>query len=120
MAQTLLELVSVGRSLIPASYSAVVDGIGFTAGRKHNQAVVFISAGAIGGTNPSFTFRIQHSVDDAVYDDVPEGQPTPFTTSNRAHLAVYKGTRQFLRVALTEVAGLTPSLICGADVWAIR
>lgn len=122
MAQTLLELVDeVGRSLLPTTRTAAENGISFNAGRKHNQAVVLINGGTIGGTDPSFTFRIQHSVDDVIFEDVAEQQPVPFTTSNESHLAVYKGTRQFLRVALTDVSGtLTPSLVCSAEIWAIR
>lgn len=113
--------LSVVQSLAPASRTATANGTGVDL-RGYDSAAAVIDAGLAGGTSPSFTFELQESDDNSTFTAVADadldGTEPAVTTANdeQIHLLGYKGTKRYLRVAITAVTGTSPTLLCGATV----
>lgn len=116
----LVNNVDIVESLAPASRTAAVNGTGVDL-RDFNSATVVIEAGAAGGTTPSFTFEVQESNDDTTYTAVADadlmGDAEPVITAAGAPTKIgYRGTKRYLRAAITAATGTGPTLLCAASV----
>lgn len=116
----LVNNVDVVESLAPASRTATANGTGVDL-RGFESATVVIEAGAAGGTTPSFTFEVQESDDDSTYTAVADadlmGDDEPVVTAAAAPVKIgYRGTKRYLRAAITAVSGTSPTLLCAASV----
>lgn len=109
----------VVESLAPASRTAAVNGTGVDL-KSYGSAMAVIQAGAAGGTSPSFTFELQESDDDTTYNAVAAGDhdgTEPVVTAAQAAVRIgYKGSKRYLRVAITTVSGTSPTLLCSAAI----
>lgn len=118
MANTLKEELIFNPSLRPAARTTTISGASFLV----TPALVFINGGMISGTNPSFTFQIQSSDDDQTFGLVDQRflhdglAEVTITESFRSFHTDYVGPKTFLRVSITAVSGLTPSLGCSATI----
>lgn len=117
--QDLESNIDFAQSLAPASQTAAVNGTGIDL-RGYASAMALISAGAAGGTTPSFTFEVQESGDDVTYTPVADadlqGTEPVITAGNEAHRIGYKGGKRYLRVAITAVSGTSPTLVCEGGI----
>ena len=111
--------VDAVQSLAPASRNAAVAGAGVDL-KGFNAAQAVIQAGAISGTSPSFTFELQESDDDSAYTAVEDadlqGSEPVLTAGNQVARVGYIGNKQYIRVAITDVSGTSPSLLCAAAI----
>lgn len=111
--------IDFAQSLAPASQTAAINGTGVDV-RDYASAMVLISAGAAGGTTPSFTFEVQESDDNttfaAVADAGLQGAEPVITVGNETHRIGYKGGKRYIRVAITDATGTSPTLLCEAGV----
>lgn len=107
------------QSLPPASRSTAANGASADL-REFRSAMILISTGAIGGTTPSFTFEVQESDDNttfaAVADGNLNGSEPVVTASDEVFKIGYHGFKRYVRVAITAVAGTSPTLLCEAGV----
>lgn len=111
--------IDYAQSLAPAGYSAAAIGAGVDL-RSYNSAVVLVSAGAAGGTSPSFTFEVQDSADNATFTAVAatflQGAEPVITAGGEVHRIGYVGGQRYIRASITAVTGTTPTLACSAGV----
>lgn len=112
--------VSVAQTLAPASRTAAVNGTGVDL-TGFDAAVVVFDLGAIGGTTPSITFQVQESDDNSSFAavaaaDLDGGQPAAVTTGGTVTEIGYRGTKRYIRAAITAAGGTTPTLLCSATV----
>lgn len=107
------------QSLAPASRTVAVSGASADL-RDYKSAMAVISAGAAGGTTPSFTFEVQESDDDATFTAVADtdlnGTEPVITAGNAVYRIGYHGFKRYVRVAITAVSGTSPTLLCEAGV----
>jgi len=111
--------VDVVQSLVPLARTTTANGTGADL-RGYDAAMGIVDVGAVSGTTPSFTFRLEDSDDDAAYAAVAAadliGAFTAVTASNGIQRVGYIGAKRYLRVAISAVTGTTPSATCGATV----
>lgn len=111
--------LDVVQSLAPASRTAAVNGTGVDL-QGFGSSMVVISAGAIGGTTPSFTFEVQDSDDNttfaAVADADLDGVEPVLTAGGSVTRIGYRGSKRHVRVAITAASGTAPTLLCEAAV----
>ncbi|WP_289009505.1 hypothetical protein [uncultured Thermomonospora sp.] len=123
MSRDLKNNVTAVQTLAPAEYDTTADGAAVDLA-NYSSAMVVIAAGTATGTNPSFTFEIQHSdssgsgytaVDDA---DLDGTEPVITGNNDEAVYKIgYKGTKRYLRANIKTVGGTdTPTLPCSALV----
>jgi gamma-glutamyl:cysteine ligase YbdK (ATP-grasp superfamily) len=107
------------QSIAPASQAAAVNGASVDL-RDYASAMVLISAGAAGGTTPSFTFEVQESSDNATFtavaDEHLQGAEPVVTAGNEVHRIGYRGSQRYIRVTITAVSGTSPTLDAEAGV----
>ena len=66
--------------------------------------------GAVGGTTPSLTGKIQESADNSTWTDIPGAVFAAVTASNNLQTIVFDRTKRYLRHFRTTT-GTTPSFI---------
>lgn len=107
------------QSLAPASRTATANGTGVDL-QNYASAFALISAGAAGGTSPSFTFEVQESDDNSTFTAVADadlqGDEPVITAGDEVHRIGYKGGKRYIRVAITAVSGTSPTLLCEAGI----
>ena len=104
-------------SLAPQLVTTTINGAGVDTSGFHAMAVL-IALGAFAGTTPTATVQIQDSPDNITFTAVPAanlagGGVIPQITPANANTMVrraYVGLQRYLRVAVTAVAGTSPSL----------
>ena len=115
----LVNSLSVVETLAPASRNAAANGAGVDL-RGFDSAAVVIERGAEGGTSPSFTFEVQESDDNSVYTAVADADldgTEPVVTEAGTPVKIgYQGNKRYIRAAITEVTGGSPTLLCAASV----
>jgi hypothetical protein len=111
--------IKVAQSLVPLNRTAAGNGAGIDL-QGFDSACIEFSAGAIGGTTPSFTFEVQESDDNttftAVADADLQGTEPVVTTANGVTVVGYIGAKRYIRAALKTVTGTSPTLDCAANV----
>ena len=108
-------------SLAPQNVAATVNGTGVDTAGYHAVALL-IALGVFAGTGPSATVQIQDSPDNVTFTAVPAaslagGGVIPTITPANANTMIrrgYVGLQRYVRVAVTAIAGTSPSLpLCG-------
>lgn len=115
--------LAVAQSIAPQAVTATVNGSGVDL-RGYDGALVVIDLGTFGGTTPTATIKIQDSADNTTFTDVAladlVGGDQLATIDPTNDLAVYRrgyiGTKRYVRVAVTAIAGTGPSLPMAAQV----
>jgi hypothetical protein len=103
--------------LLASVYPSEVDdsGTGATVDMVEADGRCFAiqSIGAVGGTTPSLTGKIQESVDGTTWTDVSNANFTPVTAGNNQQILVFERTKRYLRHTRT-VAGTGPTFVLTA------
>lgn len=114
--------VDVAKSLEAAAYSATANGTGVDL-QGYEGALFVYDMGVFGGTSPTATLKLQESDDNVTFTDVAaadlEGtQPAAITGAADQIIARvgYKGSKRYLRAAITAIGGTSPSLPLSASV----
>jgi len=115
--------ISPAASIVAQAVTATLNGAGVDL-RGFDAAAVILDLGTFAGTTPTATVKIQESDDNAAFTDVAAGdligggQLATIDTTN--DVAVYErgyiGAKRYLRVAVTAIAGTSPSLPMSAMV----
>lgn len=104
-------------SLAPALVTATVNGSGVDLS-GYRAAAILVALGVFAGTAPTATLQIQDSPDNSTWTAVPAanlagGGVIPGITAANANTMIrrgYLGLQRFVRVAVTAIAGTSPSL----------
>lgn len=114
--------VNAVSSITPRSATAVVNGAGVDQS-SYESMTVLIDLGVFAGTTPSATIEIQESDDNSAFAAVAAANliggalPTIDTTTDEQVLERgYRGSKRYLRVAITAISGTGPSLPISAVV----
>lgn len=120
--QDLYNKQSAINSLRAAARTATVNGTGVDL-RGYESALVVIDLGTFAGTTPTATFQVQESDDNTTFTavaaaDLHGGALAGIDTTNdeQLHVRGYIGTKRYVRVAITAIAGTGPSLPCSASI----
>jgi hypothetical protein len=115
--------LGVSQSIAPQAVTATTNGTGIDL-QGFNAALAVIDLGTFGGTTPTATIAIQESADNSTFTDVANAdllggdQLAEIDTSNdvAVYKRGYKGTKRYLRVAVTAIGGTSPSLPMAAQI----
>lgn len=117
--------LGIAETLAPANRSdpsVPVNGTGVDLS-GYDGAVVVLHVGTIGGSGgPSQTFEVQESADNSTFTAVADAdldgtEPVVAAANDdQVHEIGYRGTKRYLRVAITAKAGTTPALVSSAVV----
>ncbi|MFC4768736.1 hypothetical protein [Effusibacillus consociatus] len=115
--------VSPAQSIRAQAVAAVLNGTGVNLS-GYESATILIDLGTFAGTTPTATIKIQESSDDATYTDVAAadllGGALPATIDTTNDETVYKrgyiGSKKFVRVIVSSIAGTGASLPMSAVV----
>lgn len=120
--QDLYTAQSAINSLRAAARTATANGTAADL-KGYEAALVVIDLGTFAGTTPTATLQVQESDDNSTYTvvaaaDLQGGALAGIDTTNdeQLHVRGYLGTKRYLRVAITAIAGTTPSLPCSASI----
>lgn len=108
---TIFENIKPVQSLVPATRTASGNGTGVDT-QGFSDATVFIAAGALSGTTPTFQYTVQESDDNAAWSANISGLVANITVAN-SQKAIRIGSltsrKRYLRVVVT-IGGTTPSV----------
>lgn len=111
--------VAPAQSLAPAARTASANGTGVDLA-NYDSALAVIDVGA--WTDGTHTFEVQESDDDVTYTavaaaDLDGAEPVVdgATKDDQIYLVGYRGTKRYVRVAVTA-AGTTTGAVYGAEV----
>jgi len=100
----------IGVSVYPASVNDTNGGLSVDMIDADGRCFVVQSIGAVGGTSPSQTGKIQESSDNSTWTDIPGAVFAAVTASNNLQTIVFDRTKRYLRHFRTTT-GTTPSFI---------
>ena len=100
----------IGVSVYPASVNDTNGGLSVDMIDADGRCFVVQSIGAVGGTSPSPTGKIQESSDNSTWTDIPGAVFAAVTASNNLQTIVFDRTKRYLRHFRTTT-GTTPSFI---------
>jgi hypothetical protein len=102
--------------------TATVNGTGVDLA-GYEGALCVCDVGTFGGTTPTATVRLEDSDDNSTYGavaaaDIDGGLLATIdtTTDEQVHKRGYKGTKRYVRWAISAIAGTSPSLPICANV----
>jgi hypothetical protein len=75
--------------------------------------------GAVSGTTPSLTGKIQESTDGTTWTDVTNATFTAVTAANNLQVLVFERTKRYLRHART-VSGTSPTFVLNALIGEVK
>lgn len=108
---TIFENVKPVTSLVPATRTASANGTGVdTLG--YSDATVFIMAGALSGTAPTFQYTVQESDDNSAWSSAISGMVANITAANQQkaiRIGSLTSRKRYLRVVVT-IGGTSPSV----------
>lgn len=114
--------ISVVSSISAEAVTAVTDGAGVNLA-DFNAATVIVNLGTFAGTTPTATVEIEESADNATFTavaatDLTGAIPAQIDTTNDAtvYKVGYKGSKQYIRVTVSAIAGAGASLPISATV----
>ena len=103
----------LGASVYPASVNDTNTGTAIDMIDADGRCFAIQVIGAVGGTTPSLTGKIQESSDNSTWTDVSGATFTAVTASSNVQIIVFERTKRYLRHART-VSGTTPTFLLGA------
>lgn len=102
----------------PAAVTATANGTGVDT-QGYDDAVVLLEVGAVTGTTPSMTVKIQESDDNSTFADVTGATFTAVTAANNSQilrLTELNVTRKRYVRAVATISGTTPNFTFGCEV----
>lgn len=108
--------IDVVKSLEAAAFTTTANGAGVDL-QGYEGALFMYDMGVFAGTTPTATLKLQESDDNVAFTDVAAGDlegVQPVAISDTADQVIarvgYKGSKRYLRLAITAMAGTGPSL----------
>ena len=95
-------------SVYPATVNDTNNGLAVDLIDADGSCVAVQTVGAVGGTTPSITGKIQESADNSTWTDVSGATFTAVTASSNVQTIVFERTKRYLRYFRT-VAGSGPT-----------
>ena len=102
----------LGASVYPASVNDTTGGTGIDMLEADGRCFATQVIGAVSGTTPSLTGKIQESDDNSTWSDVSGATFTAVTASSNLQTIVFDRTKRYLRHHRT-VSGTTPAFLLG-------
>lgn len=102
----------LGASVYPASVNDTTNGTAIDMIDADGRCFAIQVIGAVGGTTPSLTGKIQESSDNSTWTDVSGVMFTAVTASSNVQTIVFDRTKRYLRHHRT-VSGTTPTFLLG-------
>ena len=102
----------VGVSVYPATVNDTNNGSAVDMIDADGSCFAVQVIGAVGGTTPSLTCKIQESADNSTWTDIPGATFTAVTVSNNLQTITFERTKRYLRHARTA-AGTSPTFVLG-------
>jgi len=114
--------VDVVKSLEAGTFTATANGS--SADLQGYEGALFVyDVGVFGGTSPTMTLQLQESSDDSTFTaiaaaDLEGVQPVQITGALDQLIARvgYKGSKRYVRQAITAIGGTSPSLVMSASI----
>ena len=103
----------LGASVYPATVNDTNNGSAIDLLDADGPCFAVQVIGAVGGSSPSLTGKIQESSDNSIWTDVSGATFTAVTTSNNVQTITFERTKRYVRHART-VSGSSPTFILGA------
>jgi hypothetical protein len=100
----------IGVSVYPSTVNDTNNGLSVDMIDGDGRCFVVQSIGAVSGTSPSQTGKIQESSDNSTWTDVPGAAFAAVTASNNLQTIVFDRTKRFLRHFRTTT-GTSPSFL---------
>ncbi len=100
----------LGASVYPASVNDTNNGSTVDMINADGPCFAMQVIGAVTGTTPSLTGKIQESDDDSTWTDVADATFTAVTASDNVQTIVFERTKRYLRHYRT-VSGTTPAFL---------
>jgi hypothetical protein len=102
----------LGASVYPASVNDTNNGSSVDMINADGRCFAIQVIGAVTGTSPSLTGKIQESDDNSTWSDVSGATFTAVTASSNLQTIVFDRTKRYLRHFRT-VSGTTPAFLLG-------
>ena len=102
----------IGASAYPASVNDTTGATAIDMIDADGRCFAIQVIGAVGGTSPSLTGKIQESSDNSTWTDVTSATFTVVTASSSLQTIVFDRTKRYLRHHRT-VSGTTPTFLLG-------
>jgi hypothetical protein len=105
-------------SFRPVALTATTNGTGVDT-QGYNDAVAVLEVGAVTGTSPTMTVKIQESDDNSTFSDVSGLTFTQVTASNSSQLlriSELNVTRKRYLRAVATIGGTTPSFTTSCEL----
>ena len=102
----------MGASVYPASVDDTTNGTAIDMLDADGRCFAIQVIGAVDGTTPSLTGKIQESSDNSTWTDVTNATFTAVTESSSLQTIVFDRTKRYLRHHRT-VSGSTPTFLLG-------
>jgi hypothetical protein len=102
----------LGASVYPASVNDTNNGSSVDMINADGRCFAIQVIGAVTGTSPSLTGKIQESDDNSTWSDVSGATFTAVTASSNVQTIVFDRTKRYLRHYRT-VSGTTPAFLLG-------
>jgi len=102
----------IGASVFPSTVNDTNNGTSIDMVDADGRCFAIQAIGAIGGTSPSLTGKIQESSDNSTWTDVAGATFTAVTVASNLQTIVFDRTKRFLRHFRTA-AGTSPTFALG-------
>jgi len=102
----------IGASVFPSTVNDTNNGTSIDMVDADGRCFAIQAIGAIGGTSPSLTGKIQESSDNSAWTDVAGATFTAVTVASNLQTIVFDRTKRFLRHFRTA-AGTSPTFALG-------
>lgn len=102
----------LGASVYPSSVNDTTNGSTIDMINADGRCFAMQVIGAVSGTTPSLTGKIQESDDNSTWSDVSGATFTAVTASSNIQTIVFDRTKRYLRHHRT-VSGTTPAFLLG-------
>jgi hypothetical protein len=102
----------IGASVYPVSVNDTTNGTSIDMIDADGRCFATQVIGAVGGTSPSLTGKIQESSDNSTWSDITGATFTAVTASSNLQTIVFERTKRYLRHYRT-VSGTSPTFLLG-------
>lgn len=114
----LLDNIKASFSFRPQALTATGNGTGVDT-QGYDDAMVVLETGAVSGTTPSMTVKIQESDDNSTFTDITGATFTAVTASNNSQVlrvTELNITRKRYLRAVATISGTTPSFTTACEI----
>ncbi len=104
-----LDLIAAGAAITSTTNHPSLDLSPYANIGRHEMKAI-LSAGAVGGTSPSFAVKIQDSPDNSTFTDISGASYAAITANQGATELHFKTNNRYVR-AVTTVTGTSPTAV---------